>query len=169
MLVCFGHNSFSQQAHKQSCKSMYFFGFWFLIQKTYRKFPSKLTFTESAPRPIQLISRHVRRFVMCLFVPSCETRNHVDWRFVDKECTTKIAKLRNPLFSAGLGRRKNSFEERKNVFSCIVYSGDTWHMTLDMWKVTQYQFLAYNFGICCFIGATYYPHTSRHSPYHECT
>ena len=51
---------------------------------------------ESAPRPIQSISCDVYLFVLCLFIPSCRSRNRMDWRLLVKELIGKMEKLRNP-------------------------------------------------------------------------
>ena len=51
-------------------------------------------FTESAPRPIQSMSRNVRQSVV-LCVSSPMAGNHVDWRLLVEERITKVAKQRN--------------------------------------------------------------------------
>ena len=50
-------------------------------------------FIESAPRPIQSISRDVCLFVCHVFVPSMGDRNREGWGLLVKECIAKIAKL----------------------------------------------------------------------------
>ena len=51
-------------------------------------------FTESAPRPIQPVSRSV----LMLSVSSARTHNRMDWRPLVKERNIQITKLRNTFY-----------------------------------------------------------------------